>query len=389
MVSIQTLLDDLIPRQAQMVDELGGYVSLESGSRDKTGVDAVGETVAKRFAELEFSLERIAEPECGDHLIARRAGSGRGRLLVLIHLDTVWPRGTLAENPFRVDDGKAFGPGVLDMKGGWVVLLEALRALDRLAWDGLAETVVFMTGDEELGSPRGREHIERLAREADWALVMEPARENGDLVSRRGMVGAVYLTVHGITAHAANHPERGASAITEAAHKVLALEALTDRERGVLVSVGTIAGGAARQVVPDRVELSVDLRAPSPELAEELMVKLRRVVEDRHVPGTDTEMRGGITRPATQTTPGGEALLTLAQRLGRDLGLDLHGLTARAGSDGNFTGALGVPTLDGLGPQGANGCARDEYVLVDTLPVRAALLAGLISELPEQGGRGT
>ena len=387
MLNPQELLADLKPRQAELLDELGGYVTIESGSRDKEGVDAVGRAVGPRFQELGFSLERLSEADFGDHLVARRAGHGRGRLLALIHLDTVWPRGTLEEFPFQGQDGRASGPGVLDMKGGWVVLRAALAALDRAGWDGLASTTVFMTGDEELGSPRDRAHIEVLAREADWALVLEPARENGDLVGRRGMVGAAYLTVRGVTAHAGNSPERGASAIREAAHKILALEGLADRAQGVLVSVGTIAGGAARQVVPDRVELSIDLRASTAEQADRLMADLRRIAGESQVPGTSSELSGGITRPAFLPTPGGEALLALAQRCGRELGLDLHGLTSRAGSDGNFTAALGVPTLDGLGPQGANGCSRDEYVTIDTLPVRAALLAAIISGLPEQLAR--
>ena len=381
MPSPQSLYHALAARQDALVDELRQYVSVESGSRDKAGVDRVGRLVAERFAALGFAVERIPETDCGDHLVARRAGGGHGRLLALIHLDTVWPAGTLADDPFRIVDGRAYGPGVLDMKGGWVVLLSALQTLDEAGWDGLASTTVFLTGDEELGSPRGRPWIERAAREADWALVMEPARENGDVVVARGMVGAVYLDVTGVTAHAV-YPDRGASAIRDLAHKVLELEALSDPARGVLVNVGTIQAGSARQVIPDRARASVDVRAPSPELAEALMASIREIAARVHVPGTHVTLSGGITRPAFALAGGSERLFALARQTGRELELEFGGQTARAGSDGNFTAALGVPTLDGLGPDGANGCSRGEYVVLDSLPRRAALLAGLISRLP-------
>lgn len=371
----------LAGRRAEVVDELGRYVSVESGSRDKAGVDRVGRLVAPAFEALGFSLARMSEHTCGDHLVARRTGRGRGRLLALIHLDTVWPQGTLAENPFRVEEGRAYGPGVLDMKGGWVVLLSALRALRDAGWDGLAETAVFMTGDEELGSPAGRPWIEREARGADWALVMESARENGALVVGRGMVGAMYLAVRGITAHA-TRAQRGASAIHELAHKILALEALTDAERGVLVNVGTVSGGSARQVIPDRAQAAIDVRAPDTDLAAQVVDRIRAIAETRTVAGTEAALTGGITRPAFDRNAGTDRLLALAQRCAGGLGMTVEGAVTRGGSDGNFTAALGIPTLDGLGPEGANGVSRGEYVLVESIPRRAALLAGVIAGLP-------
>lgn len=376
-------LEWLQGRQAAMVDELGRFVSIESGSYDVEGVNRVGRQLTQDFRELGFSVDRILESGCGDHLVARRNGSGTRHLLALIHLDTVWPAGTLAENPFRVKDGRAYGPGVLDMKGGWVVLLNALRALDQLGWDGLARTTVFMTADEELGSPTGRRHIEDLAKQVDWAVVMEPARAGGNLCIQRSMVGAVYLEVTGKTAHTVYADENAASAIEEIAHKIVALNALSDRERGVLVNVGTISGGSARQVIPDRATVSVDLRAPTTALGDELLGQVEEIASRRYVPGTTTTLRGGITRPAYEAGDGTLRMLDLARECGRELGLELDGVSSQGGSDGSFTGGMGMPTLDGLGPEGANSCSRDEYVLVDTLPTRAALLAGIIAGLPE------
>jgi glutamate carboxypeptidase len=366
---------------AAMQNTLGRYVEAESGSFDKVGVDRAGRLVSKDLRALGFRVERTRQRPGGDHLTARRRGVGRGRLLLLIHLDTVWPNGTLRENPFRVVDGRAYGPGVLDMKGGWVTMLWALRALMMVRWDKLASTTVFMSGDEELGSPTSRGLIEREARDADWVLVMEPARENGDVVVQRGMVGAVQLEVRGITAHA-TVSERGASAIHELACKVLRLQALTDREHGVLVNVGIVDGGSARQVIPDRATASIDVRAPTPELATVVMAQIHDIVAVSEIPGTHATLRGGITRPAFECTAGTRRLLQLAQSQGQQLGVSLQGATTQSGSDGNFTAALGVPTLDGLGPEGANTCSRDEYVAVASLPRRAALLAGIIEELP-------
>lgn len=382
MFDLGALHQELRSRQPEMVDELERYVNIESGSRDKPGVDEAGRAVAGAFEALGFSIERLPQPECGDHLIARRSGSGSGRLLCLIHLDTVWPRGTLTGNPFRIEGDRAYGPGVGDMKGGWVVLLSALRALTDRGWDGLGEIAVFMVGDEELGSVSARPLIEAEAKQADWTLVFEPVRENGAVVTERGMVGAVYFEVRGKTAHT-GAGDRGASAIEEMAHKVIALQRLTDLPSGMIVTVGTIEGGSARQVVPDLARIAIDVRAPSTALADRVIAQIEAIATENHVPGTTTIMTGGITRPAFERSPGVARLYALTREAGAELGLDVPEAFTRAGSDGSFPAALGIPTLDGLGAEGFNICSRDEYILLDSLPRRAALLAGIITRLPE------
>jgi glutamate carboxypeptidase len=381
MPELKLFHDYLKDQQDGLVTELGRYVKIESGSREKAGVDRVGYSVSDAFEGLDFEIERIPEEGCGDHLVARRKGSGRGRLLALIHLDTTWPRGSLEENPFRIEDGKVYGPGIRDMKGGWIVLLGALRALRHAGWDELESVTVFMTGDEELGSPRGRQWIEKEARQADWALVMEPARDNGSMVVSRGMVGAVYFEIRGIAIHATSR-HLGASAIVEAAHKILALEALTDVDKGVLVSVGLIEGGTARQILPDRVKMSIDLRAPDVKSAENLVAQVKEIAGQTTVEGTRTLMTGGITRPAFEATPASKAMLALAQECGKFFDQTIEGIYVRSGSDGNFTGALGVPTLDGLGPESSGHSGRSEHVVIESIPRRAAILAGIISGLP-------
>lgn len=370
----------LKPQQAAMVEEVKRYCAIESGSRDKEGIDRVGELVAAAWRELGFSIETIAQPASGNHLLARRRGAGRGRLLCHMHLDTTQPRGTIAEHPIEERDGRVYAPGILDMKGGWLVLLGAFRALRAAGWDGLEQATVFLCGDEELGSPSGRPHIEAEARAADWQVIMEPSR-TGPLVTSRGVVGAIYFTIHGA---ADDRPGvQAASAIAEAAHKIQALEALSDPARGRRLRVGIVEAGTARQAVPVKAWLSIDLRATRQEDAEELVHGAEAIAARAVVPGTRTVMTGGITRPLFKRNAGNLRMLELAQAVGRELGLAIEEAPMSVGgSDGNFGAALGLPSLDGMGPAGGAENNR-QYILADALPQKAALLAGVISRLPE------
>jgi glutamate carboxypeptidase len=380
MENLANIQRTLVSLQDDMLSDVERFVNMESGSRFKDDVDAVGRALAESFGELGFTVERIPQDDCGDHVIARRKGDGRGKLLALVHLDTVWPKGTLPENPFRVEENRAYGPGVGDMKGGWMILLYALRVLIESGWDGLEEVTVFMVGDEELGSPSARPHIEAEGRAADWCLVMEPVREDGSVVTERGMVGAVYFSVEGATAHT-GAGDRGASAIEEMAHKVVHLQRLTDLSKGTIVSVGTFSGGTARQVVPDRADISIDVRAKTAADAEDVVSAIDEIGNRQFVAGTKTTITGGITRPAFERSEGTVQLLELAREAGSELGMTVTEAYTRAGSDGNFTAALGVPTLDGLGAEGFNICSRDEYILVDSLSRRAAILGGIMGKL--------
>ncbi|HEY7296075.1 MAG TPA: M20/M25/M40 family metallo-hydrolase, partial [Dehalococcoidia bacterium] len=364
----------LKPQQPAMVEEVKRYCAIESGSRDKEGVDRVGQVAAAAWRELGFSTETITQTESGNHIVARRRGAGRGRLLCHMHLDTTQPRGTIAEHPIEERDGRVYAPGVLDMKGGWVVLLGAFRALREAGWDGLEQATVFLCGDEELGSPTGRPHIEAVARAADWQIIMEPSR-TGPLVTSRGVVGAIYFTIHGA---ADDQPGvQAASAISEAAHKIQGLEALTDPRRGTRLRVGIVEAGTARQAVPVKGWLSIDLRAQTQEDAEELVRSAEAIAAQVAVPGTRTVMTGGITRPLFKRNEGNVRMLELAQAVGRELGLEIsEAPMSIGGSDGNFGAAMGLPSLDGLGPAGGAENNR-QYIIADALPQKAALLAGV------------
>lgn len=384
MTTVRSYLDFLKARQNEMTEELKRYAAVESYSRDKAGIDRVGALVVKAWEELGFTTQTIAQAKSGNHIVARRAGKGRGRVLCHMHLDTTDPTGTVAENPVEQRDGRIYGPGIIDMKGGWIVLLGAFRALRAAGWDGLASATIFVCGDEELGSPTGRPYIEEEARHADWQLIMEPAREGGRLLISRGVVGAIYLTISGEFAPATSG--QGASAVVEAAHKILAIERLSDVSSGRLVNVGLIEGGSARQAVPARAWLSIDLRAPNQKDAEELVAAVRAIADKVSTAGTRTVMSGGITRPAFPRKEGSLRMLRLAQEVGGELGLDLQEAPAsRGGSDGSFGAAMGVPSLDGLGPRGGRD-DRGQYVIADLLAERAALLAGVIERLPKLVG---
>jgi glutamate carboxypeptidase len=371
-------------RQREAVIELKRYCSIESGSRDKAGVDRVGTVVRRAWQELGFRCETIPIQGSGDHIIARRRSANpnaRGRLLCHMHLDTTQPTGTIREHPVLEKDGRVYGPGIHDMKGGWIVLLGAIRALRALDWDELASITVFLCGDEELGSPTARPHIEEECRHADWQIVLEPAREGGNLATSRGVVGAIYLNVQGEFAPSTSG--KGASAIVEAAHKVIAVSKLSVPDRKKLLNVGIVEGGTARQAVAAKAWLSIDLRAQTQEDAEDLVRSVRAIADQVVVPGTKTVMSGGITRPAFPRNEGNVRMFRIAQEVGREIGLDLEEApTQVGGSDGNFGAAMGLATLDGLGAVGGNESGR-QFIIADSLSERGALLAGLIERLPE------
>jgi len=354
------------------------FVNVESGSREKDAVDRMGAVYREVFEDIGFSAEVIEQPACGNHLVFRTQGEGAGRALVLAHIDTVWPSGTLAWWPFQVAGDRATGPGVGDMKGGIVEAIFAVRALRELGAPLPGQLTFFFTGDEELGSPTGREHIEREARRHDVVLVVEPSDAEGKIIAGRGGVGAFHLEVRGRSTHAGGGPGNGASAIHALAHKIVELDRLTDWDRRLMVNVGLVEGGSARQVLAGRAAAWVDLRAPTPELADGLLARVRAVVDTAQIPGTSATLTGAWTRPPSPPTPADRALFEQAATLASALGFTLEGRVAGGGSDGSFTSALGIPTIDGLGPACGEPVSAREYILVDTLPQRAALIALLL-----------
>jgi glutamate carboxypeptidase len=305
----------------------------------------------------------------GDHVRADFPGTG-APLLLLGHLDTVWPRGSLARLPWRVADGCAYGPGVYDMKGGLVVMLEAIR---RAATERALR--VALTADEEIGTPTGRELLARAAEGAAAAFVCEPPTGKGNLKTARKGLGRFKLTITGRPAHA-GEPADGSSAIQELARLILRLHALTDRERGVSANVGVVAGGTRENVVAAEATAWIDVRVPTLAERDRLDTVLRTL--EPETPGTSITLDGGWTRPPLERSEGSAALFERAREHGLELGLDLRETSSAGGSDGNLVGALGVPVLDGLGAMGGGSHAEDEHVVVASLAVRAQLLAAIL-----------
>ncbi len=372
-------------RENRMLEQLGELVRIESCSSDKAGVDRAGAFMARELERAGMKVERRTQSAFGDQLVARRSWGGRGRGLILGHLDTVWPAGTLADWPFSVsDDGLARGPGVGDMKGGLVVALAAVQALAACGLCGLGELSFLLVPDEELGTPHSRPLIEEEARRADWALVMEPGRENGGVVTSRSVVGKFTVRAQGRSAHCGVDYERGASAVRELASKVSELEALSRAEQGLIVNVGVFRGGEARQVIPAAAEMLVDFRAPDQEQAERLMARIRSLATTAADPRVQLSAEGVQTRPAFPRSAGTLRLYELAAGIAGELGLALPEAHTRGGSDGSLVAALGVATLDGMGPVSLDDCSRQERVVVSTLVPRALLLANLILALDRE-----
>lgn len=369
----------------QMLVLLERLVNTDSGSYDKAGVNRVTAILAAELEATGFAIERNAMRECGDQVIATRRLGGKGRLLILGHADTVWPAGMAAKWPFSMADGRATGPGVGDMKGGLVMAIFALRELLAAGFDDLASITFFIVPDEELGSIYSRPHIEQAAREADWTLVLEPGRPGGGVVTARGAVGAFFMHAHGQSAHCATNYRRGASAVRELAHKVPLLDGLSDPEQNTVVSVGVFHGGAARQVVPPEAKIDIDVRARTAQQAAALVARIEGIAATTVDPRVKVELSGKITRPPFGIADNRE-LYRHALDIAAELGITVFEVEPTAGgSDGNFSGAFGVPTLDALGPITTDTCSRQETIDVASLAERGALFAGLIERLGKMG----
>jgi glutamate carboxypeptidase len=309
----------------------------------------------------------------GGHLRAELAGDGEPLALVG-HCDTVWPEGTLATMPFVVDGDLARGPGVYDMKACLVLMLAAIDE----AGPGRRPLRVFLTADEEQGSRTAREALRDVVDGVTAAFVVEPPSASGNLKTSRKGLGRFRVTVEGRPAHAGTNLADGASAVEELAHQIIRLHALTDRERGISVNVGTITGGTAENVVAAQAEAKLDVRVARAEDVKTIEAALHAL--EPVVGGTAISVSGDWTRPPLEPTPSSRKLVAKAQEHAAALGLELGEESTGGGSDANLIAAHGVPVLDGLGAQGGGAHAYHEHVRLDTLPLRARVLARLLED---------
>jgi glutamate carboxypeptidase len=374
------LLTWLAERQEEMAALLERLAREESPSVEPRSHEGALRILARELQGLRFAARRVrGRGGVGDHLYARPAGRQRGaaRQLLVGHLDTVWPRGTLEKMPVLREGDRLRGPGTYDMKGGLVQMLFALRALDATGAEPAATPVALINSDEEIGSPDSTRHLRRLACGSSRALILEPSQgEAGSLKTARKGVGHFELRVVGRASHAGLAPEEGVSAILELSHQVQSLFALNDAETGVTVNVGEIDGGLRPNVIAPEARAVVEARAPTEEaarLVEEAIRGLRPEQEDVSI-----EVDGGFGRPPLERTPRNRRLWEAAREAGRQLGIELSEAAVGGASDGNTTSHF-TATLDGLGPVGSGAHAPTEYVLVSRMPERAALLALLLA----------
>lgn len=353
-------------------------VRLESPSHDKAAVDRCGAAIAQMLREMNARVTAIPQPGRGDHLRAEFDGGPR-RVLLLGHFDTVWDVGQIARMPLRVDGGKLYGPGIYDMKASIAVAMLAVRAA--MSAGPIPRVAMLWTTDEEVGSATSRTLIEAEARASDAVLVLEPCLPGGAAKTERKGCGEFRVTVRGVAAHAGIDPRKGASAIHELAHQIVALESLRDLDRGISVNVGVVAGGTRGNVIAEEATAVVDVRVPRREDAARIEAAVRGLQPGS--PLVHMEIEGGIDRPPLERTPGVVRLYEQARAVAAELGKELAEGATGGGSDGNFTAALGVPTLDGLGPEGDGAHALHEHVLIADLPWRAAFLASLVRKVNE------
>lgn len=366
------------------VDGITRWVEIESPTSDKAAVNRMIDRVARDLGGLPVTIERKAGTgPYADILTVRSQGAGdRPGILVLSHVDTVHPVGTLARDlPLRRDGDKLYGPGIFDMKGGAYMAMDAFRRVVRAGTARLPITFMF-TPDEEFGSPSSRAPIEAEARMARYVLVTEPARDGGKVVTARKGVGRFELATTGVPAHSGARHQDGRSAIKEMARIVLSIEDMTDYSRGITTTVGMISGGTAPNVIPEHCRATADLRVRDAAAGEEMQAKILGLKNAD--PDVKLSITGGMNRPPYEKSPAGAALLAHAQSCARELGLELSDTEMTGGgSDGNFTAALGVPTLDGLGIDGDGAHTLWEHALVSSIEPRLRLMQRILETLGE------
>jgi len=366
-----------------LIEEISRWVNIESPSSDASALQKMAEYIAQQAKTNQLKVKRIDYgPNTGPalHIHNRAKGDISKGILVLGHYDTVHPIGTIEANPCRLEGDKLYGPGVYDMKAGNCLVMHAMQ---QLALPGSSKLPIdfLLLPDEETGSHYSRASIESFAANANYCLVAEPARANGGrcVTSRKG-TGTITLTTHGVAAHAGVAHEKGQNVILEMAHQVIALQQMTDYDIGTTVSVGTITGGTTSNVVPDTCRVIADFRVTDEKAAK----NLKALVENLQSKNSQVQLniQFELNRPAMVRTADTEALLEKCQKFAQKAGFALKEAPRTGGaSDANFTAALGVPTLDGLGADGDGAHTLNEHILVSTLAARAQFWYEMLAQL--------
>lgn len=377
---MSSMLNHFRALQASILDSIRVLVERETTSREEARLNEIAGFVASQLSDLGGQIEVTPQPGYGTHLRARfdfGHDLSEEQMLVIGHLDTVWPVGTLGRMPFRLTpEGAAHGPGIFDMKSGIAIAVRALNAIRTLGLQTKRPVTLLLTCDEEIGSKTSRSLVEEEAKRSAAALVLEPPITGGVVKTGRKGIGVFGVRAIGRAAHAGLDPRKGINANVELAHQVLRLAEMNDHERGVTVSVGVMNGGTTINVVPAEASAKVDVRFWTPEDGERIVSEIRSL--QPVLAEAQLEITGGINRPPMPRSEKNIALYEHARDLAAELGFELNDAVVGGGSDGNFTAAMGVPTLDGLGVDGAGAHADHEHIIVSDIPRRAALLTRLM-----------
>jgi glutamate carboxypeptidase len=378
-------------RAEQIMDhflaDLKTIVNIDSGTFTKAGIDRVAEYLQQRFHDFGFTTEIDYQQERGNNLVATHTGNNPHgpHILVLGHMDTVFPAGEVERRPFALSERDAMriatGPGILDMKSGLLIGMYGLHLLIAASQANYQRLTFVCNSDEEIGSCNSRPLIQQMAQQADAVIVLEPGRIINAIVSSRRGIGNYTIEVHGISSHAGVEPQKGRNAILELAHQVAALQAINGTIAGTTLNVGTIRGGERTNIVPDYACCQIDVRVSGPAGTEAIEAAMRKVATQNVLEGTKIVLSGSIRTQPFERTERSTKLVQLAKLAGQELGLDIEDVGSGGASDANTTAAMGIPTVDGLGACGSLAHNPNEYIELDSLPTRIALFTGLVQQI--------
>lgn len=368
---------------SQYVLELEKLVNIDSGTRNVSGVNRIADYFNKKYREIGWNVERHNfDDSVGECLEITNSNDLTYDVLLLGHMDTVFPEGTAKERPFRIEGNYAYGPGVLDMKSGLLSLYYAVKGLEEKLRN--ASICVALNSDEEIGSRYSRAWIESLALKSKCVFVMEAARPNGELVLERKGAGSYRIDFKGRAAHAGIEPEKGRNAIVELGYWIEQLDSLTDYETGTTINIGVVTGGTATNVVADQAHARVGYRITDLREIEKIEEKIHYLINNPKVEGIQVDVSGGLGRPPMKPSIQTLKLCEVVEKIGKVIGIDIQWTSTGGGSDANLTAALGVPSIDGLGPVGSGGHSISEYIDLDSVEPRMRLVRELIIEIIER-----
>ena len=381
MLGVDMLVDLVKVKMEEMLNLLEKLVNTESGSYFKQGIDAVGTVLSKEYESVGFDVHVHHQEERGNNLVIRHPDATRPKVMIVAHMDTVFPRGTVEKRPFKMEGNYAYGPGVVDMKASLVSVLFAMKTLVERQDDAYKNVEIVLNSDEEIGSRHSRPLIEQIGKEKEYALIMEAAGKDGSIVTQRKGGARYKIKVEGVPAHSGSEHEKGRSAIEEIAYKTIKLHEITDYKEGITVNVGLLKGGTSANTIAPVAEAEVDVRITKLEQIKEVERKMKEICSEPTIKGTKTKLAGQLNRPPMLKTKKSIKLIRLVQEIGEEMGIEIKEAFRGGCSDGSFTSSMGIATVDGLGPIGGNGHRDDEYLDILSLPERTALLAETISRL--------